>query len=157
MTELIAYDPWGIGRDQFHVCILLEERERSDGSIHYVQSFRFERDDKPPPTFPFLESQCQRAVSGTNFHHARDATPPARLCPAGGVGAVYRRPIGACQTEKNGKFVFFPRPVDGLGEAGFPGRIRRIPPPQIGSACEIATSVPEPRDFGLSEIPPVPP
>src|SRR3974390_3549576 len=39
---------------------------------------RFGPATEPPPTFPFLESQCQRAVSGTNFHHAREATPPAR-------------------------------------------------------------------------------
>jgi len=33
---------------------------------------------EPPPTFPFLESQCQRAPLDVNFHHAREATPPAR-------------------------------------------------------------------------------
>ncbi|MDE2473438.1 MAG: hypothetical protein KGO48_00145, partial [Alphaproteobacteria bacterium] len=33
---------------------------------------------EPPPTFPFLESQCQRAPSDVNFYHAREATPPAR-------------------------------------------------------------------------------
>ena len=96
-------------------CLYFARRTRAFGWLEFItfKAFASNVTTKPPPTFPFLKSQCQRAVSGTNFHHARDATPPARLCPAGGVGAVYRRPIGACQTEKNGKFVFFPRPVDG--------------------------------------------
>jgi len=33
---------------------------------------------EPSPTFPFLESQCQRAQLGVNFHLAREAQPPAR-------------------------------------------------------------------------------
>ena len=64
---------------------------------------------KPPPTFPFLESQCQRANSDVNFHHAREATPPARQCPAGGVGAVYRRVLLPCQTGNRAVFAFFTR------------------------------------------------
>ena len=33
---------------------------------------------EPPPTFPFLESQCQRADSSANFHSARTLQPSAR-------------------------------------------------------------------------------
>jgi hypothetical protein len=33
---------------------------------------------EPPPTFPFLESQCQRAISGANFNSARTLPPFAR-------------------------------------------------------------------------------
>jgi hypothetical protein len=40
---------------------------------------------EPPPTFPFLESQCQRAPLDVNFYHAREATPIARQV-ARGVG-----------------------------------------------------------------------
>src|SRR6476620_9430206 len=64
---------------------------------------------EPPPTFPFLESQCQRAISDVNYHHAREATPPARQCPAGGVGAVYRRGFLPCQTGNRAGFAFFCR------------------------------------------------
>ena len=62
---------------------------------------------KPPPTFPFLESQCQRAFSDVNFHLARETTPPARQGPAGGVGAVYRRVLLPCQTGNRAAFAFF--------------------------------------------------
>src|SRR5690349_3752398 len=64
---------------------------------------------EPPPTFPFLESQCQRALSDVNFHHAREATPPARQCPAGGVDGVYRRVFLPCQTGNRAVFAFFYR------------------------------------------------
>ena len=51
----------GSEHDQFHVCILLEERERSDSSIRLLKAFALSRATEPPPTFPFLDSQCQRA------------------------------------------------------------------------------------------------
>lgn len=101
-------------------CHLLEERERSECSIGYAQDLRPGQATEPPPTFPFLDSQCQRAVSGTKFHHARDATPPARRSPAGGVGGVYRRVVFPCQTVKRLKIRNFPGLVDGSGSWGKP-------------------------------------
>ena len=62
---------------------------------------------EPPPTFPFLESQCQRALLSVNFHHAREAIPPARQSLTGGVGAVYRRAFLPCQMRNERKFCFF--------------------------------------------------
>jgi hypothetical protein len=53
---------------------------------------------EPPPTFPFLESQCQRATPKANLHSTRDGTPPARRGPTGGVGAVYRGLVFPSQT-----------------------------------------------------------
>jgi hypothetical protein len=62
---------------------------------------------EPPPTFPFLESQCQRAQLGANFHLAREATPFARPCLTSGVGGVYRRVNLLCQMRNRGEFRFF--------------------------------------------------
>src|SRR6185369_1979792 len=62
---------------------------------------------EPSPTFPFLESQCQRAQLGANFHLAREATPPARACLTSGVGGVYRRADLLCQMRNRREFRFF--------------------------------------------------
>ena len=62
---------------------------------------------EPSPTFPFLESQCQRAQLGANFHLAREALPPARPCLTSGVGGVYRRATLRCQIRNRREFRFF--------------------------------------------------
>src|SRR5258708_28130933 len=36
---------------------------------------------EPPPTFPFLESQCQRAPHQRRVHFASDGLPPAGIAP----------------------------------------------------------------------------
>jgi len=72
-----------------------------------TRSLSLERDDEPPPTFPFLTHNVKELAFGANFHLARDATPPASCCPAGGVGAVYRGPAQACQTKKEPKILIF--------------------------------------------------
>src|SRR5262245_48932011 len=93
---------------------------------------------EPPPTFPFLESQCQRAVSDVNFHHAREATPPARHCPAGGVGAVYRRGLPACQTGIARYLHFFARIASrpaGSTNASFSGSTYMGRIPNISIEC----------------------
>src|SRR5258708_7125827 len=61
---------------------------------------------KPPPTFPFLESQCQRAPPEAKFHFARNGTPLASKVPASGVGAGYMRQVLPCQTQIA---IYFPR------------------------------------------------
>jgi len=62
---------------------------------------------EPSPTFPFLESQCQRAQLGANFHLAREALPLARPCLTSGVGGVYRRVNLLCQIRIDANFAFF--------------------------------------------------
>ena len=62
---------------------------------------------EPSPTFPFLESQCQRAQLGANFHLAREDLPFARPCLACGVGGVYRRANLLCQMRNRADFRFF--------------------------------------------------
>lgn len=41
------------------------------------------------PRSPSSNHNVKELLFGANFHLAREATPPARLGPAGGVGAVY--------------------------------------------------------------------
>jgi hypothetical protein len=94
-----------------------EEREPMS-SICFAQSLRIELAIEPPPTFPFLESQCQRAHFGVNFHHARKTTPPARSSPTGGVGAVYRRAVSPCQMRNFEFFAFFREASDRLCRLG---------------------------------------
>jgi hypothetical protein len=84
----------------------LDRRTRVLSSILNRPDTRPDVATEPPPTFPFLESQCQRANPDVNFNHARAATPPARQCPASGVGGVYRRGSLPCQTP-NGGFPHF--------------------------------------------------
>src|SRR5215831_1855599 len=69
---------------------------------------------EPPPTFPFLESQCQRAQLGANSHLAREATPSARPCLTRGVGGVYRRANLLCQMRNRADFRFFVSRFEGL-------------------------------------------
>jgi len=70
---------------------------------------------EPPPTFPFLESQCQRTRQRREISSCqRRNTARKTDSPAGGVGAVYRGLIGTCQTQNACKSVIFSEPVDGL-------------------------------------------
>ena len=62
------------------------------------------------PRSPSSNHNVKELVTGANFHHARDATPPASCCPAGGVGGVYRGPDRDCQTLKELKIRYFFRP-----------------------------------------------
>ncbi len=55
---------------------------------------------EPPPTFPFLKSQCQRARLKHEFPSCQRRNTARKASPAGGVGAVYRRAAGQCQTVK---------------------------------------------------------
>src|SRR5579871_646780 len=68
-------------KDIYFMSCLAEEREHStlldllsEGGHSPLPPWQAE----PPPTFPFLESQCQRAPPRANFHSALDGTPPAR-------------------------------------------------------------------------------
>ncbi len=56
--------------------------------------------DEPPPTFPFLESQCQRATSARNFQSRTSVPPCARSSVRRGKERVYRGAPLACQTQK---------------------------------------------------------
>jgi hypothetical protein len=54
-------------------CLTLQKkRERSDSSIQYAQDLRLEQATEPPPTFPFLESQCQRALFWREFSSCQE-------------------------------------------------------------------------------------
>jgi hypothetical protein len=75
-----------------HLCVMQEEREHSAYVARLVSGLASAWLAEPPPTFPFLESQCQRAALSANFHSARDETPPARSGPTGGEA----RCIGGC-------------------------------------------------------------
>ncbi len=55
---------------------------------------------EPPPTFPFLESQCQRAAFQREFSFWQRSNTARKASPAGGVGAVYRGADPRCQTQK---------------------------------------------------------
>src|SRR6185437_7893255 len=115
-----------------------EEREQFSVVARLVNGLSSAWLAEPPPTFPFLESQCQRAAKSVNFHSARDETPPARLRPNGRRGVVYRGASWDCQTYFGPIFSFFSAlsfvAVDGRNE-----RIKRyLGPSSAGGKCEAA-------------------
>jgi hypothetical protein len=59
------------------------------------------------PRSPSSNHNVKELPSSANFHLAREATPPARQCPAGGVGAVYRGSVSPCQTPNCSFIAFF--------------------------------------------------
>ena len=87
--------------------LLQKKRERSECSIQCAQGLRPGHATEPPPTFPFLESQCQRARRWRDLPSCQRRITARKAGPAGGVGAVYRRVVYPCQTEncrKSGNF-----------------------------------------------------
>jgi hypothetical protein len=84
--------------------VFAEERELRNGSIHCAHDAGLTTETireatEPPPTFPFLESQSQRAVFRREFsfwqrnNTARKATPRAAWarCIGGLTGCVKRK------------------------------------------------------------------
>jgi hypothetical protein len=55
---------------------------------------------EPPPTFPFLESQCQRAAFWHELSLCQRSGAARKIVPAGGADRVYRGVLPACQTVK---------------------------------------------------------
>ena len=80
--------------------VFAEERELRNGSIHLRIAFAIREATEPPPTFPFLESQCQRAAFRREFSFWQRSNTARKASPAGGVGAVYRGANRLCQTLK---------------------------------------------------------
>lgn len=62
---------------------------------------------EPPPTFPFLKSQCQTARRATIFTSKLNGNTALRDKPRSSVGAGYRCGVPACQTLKSPKKRFF--------------------------------------------------
>ena len=60
------------------------------------------------PRSPSSNHNVKELARGVNFHSARDETPLARLGPAGGVGAVYRRGVWPRQPQKSRNLPNFP-------------------------------------------------
>ena len=84
--------------------VFAEERELRNGSIHLRIAFAIREATEPPPTFPFLESQCQRAAFRREFSFWQRSDTARKASPAGGVGAVYRGANRLCQTLKTKLF-----------------------------------------------------
>jgi len=84
--------------------VFAEERELRNGSIHLRIAFAMRDATEPSPTFPFLESQCQRAAFRREFSFWQRSNTARKASPAGGVGAVYRGANRLCQTLKTKKF-----------------------------------------------------
>jgi hypothetical protein len=85
--------------------VFAEERELRNGSIHCAHDAGLTTETireatEPPPTFPFLESQCQRAAFRREFSFWQRSDTARKASPAGGVGAVYRGANRLCQTQK---------------------------------------------------------
>jgi hypothetical protein len=97
MTELIALRPMENRETISFMSFFAEERERSECSIGTAQACA-RAATEPPPTFPFLESQCQRAPLKANFHSSRDGNRPQDRQAIGRRGAVYRGLDFPCQT-----------------------------------------------------------
>jgi len=53
---------------------------------------------EPPPTFPFLESQCQTARRTTNFTSDFNDYTASQRQPRSSVGAGYRSEVRPSQT-----------------------------------------------------------
>ena len=66
---------------------------------------------EPPPTFPFLESQCQRAALRHELSLCQRSNAARKNVPAGGVEGVYREAVRACQTGNGPRFGFFAAPL----------------------------------------------
>src|ERR1700761_6446570 len=91
---------------------------------------------EPPPTFPFLKSQCQTARRATIFTSKLNGYTALRRKPRSSVGAGYRCGVPACQTQKSPEKRFF------SGACGRPfGTQGRAPTaPYIGAGFGLATS-----------------
>jgi hypothetical protein len=63
---------------------------------------------EPPPTFPFLESQCQRAALRHELLICQRSSAARKIVrPAGGADRVYRGVPRACQTVNAGLWQIF--------------------------------------------------
>ena len=91
---------------------------------------------EPPPTFPFLKSQCQTARRPTIFTSKYNGNTTFARKPRSSVGAGYRCGVRPCQTQKSPKKRFF------SGACGRPRPTERNPrpPPYIGAGQGSATS-----------------
>jgi len=81
---------------EFMSCLIAEERERSECSIGLPVSSYSRAATEPPPTFPFLESQCQRAalrheLSLCQRSKATRKNEPRRAARRGYIGRWLRR------------------------------------------------------------------
>jgi hypothetical protein len=85
-----------------------EERERSECSIRFARGLTHEHATEPPPTFPFLESQCQRAALRHELLLCQRSNAARKIVrPAGGADRVYRGVLRASQTVNEGLWQFF--------------------------------------------------
>ena len=105
-------------------------------SLHPKQSLGHEWLIEPPPTFPFLKSQCQTARRPTIFTSKFNGNTACARKPRSSVGAGYRCGVSACQTQKSPKKRFF------SGACGWAPRTesRSRPAPYIGARHLAATS-----------------
>jgi hypothetical protein len=84
---------------EFMSCLIAEERERSECSIGLPVSTHSRAATEPPPTFPFLESQCQRAALRHELYIMPEKqSRPQERASASGADGVYREVLPACQT-----------------------------------------------------------
>jgi len=75
-----------------------EEREQFSVVARLVSGLASAWLAEPPPTFPFLESQCQRAVSKRELPFCQRRNAVRKVVPSGRRGAVYRGVSSDCQT-----------------------------------------------------------
>jgi len=88
-----------------HTCLSLQKNASFEMARFIVRMTCVIRDaTEPSPTFPFLESQCQRAVFRREFSFWQRNNTACKASPASGVGAVYRGANRLCQTLKTKKF-----------------------------------------------------
>jgi len=81
---------------EFMSCLIAEERERSECSIGLPVRSYSRAATEPPPTFPFLESQCQRAALRHELllcqrSKAARKNEPRRAARTGYIGRWLRR------------------------------------------------------------------
>src|SRR5665213_2292374 len=97
--------------------VMQEEREQFSVVARLVNGLSSAWLAEPPPTFPFLESQCQRAVSEHELSFCQRRNTARKVGPNERRGAVYRGVSWECQTYFGLIFSFFLRaqsgPVDG--------------------------------------------
>lgn len=104
-----------------NLVVLLRNASVRNARLVVSRSLRFRTTVEPPPTFPFLESQCQRTTSSANFHSTFEAPPLATGCrcaPArwGCIGAG----SGTVKRKNALRRSFFIEPVDSSKKAPFP-------------------------------------